>query len=45
MTIEKNPDCVGVMKFRRMVDGKVLEAEAIEDIETADQMAKTVITD
>jgi len=45
MTIDKNPDCIGVMKFRRMVDGKVLEAEAIEDIETADQMAKTVITD
>ena len=48
MTIDKNPDCIGVMKFRRMVDGKVLEArevESLEEIERADQMAKMVITD
>jgi len=48
MTIEKNPDCVGVMKFRRMVDGKVLEATAVqnlEDFESANQIAKMVITD
>merc|ERR1712193_161291 len=46
MTIEKNPDCVGVMKFRRMVDGKVLEATAVqnlEDFESANQIAKMVI--
>jgi len=48
MTIDKNPDVIGVMKFRRMVDGKVLEArevENLEEIERADQMAKMVITD
>jgi len=48
MTIEKNPDCVGMMKFRRMVDGKVLEAtgvSALEDFESANQIAKMVITD
>ena len=48
MTIDKNPDCIGVMKFRRMVDGKVLEATAVqnlEDFESANQIAKMVITD
>ena len=48
MTIEKNPDCVGKMKFRRMVDGKVLEATGVstlEDFESANQIAKMVITD
>ena len=48
MTIEKVPDCVGVMKFRRMVDGKVLEPTAVDSLEefaNADQIAKMVITD
>jgi len=48
MTIEKNPDCVGVMKFRRMVDGKVLETtevSTLEDIESANKIAKMVISD
>ena len=25
MTIDKQPDVIGVMKFRRLVDGKVVE--------------------
>ena len=48
MTIEKNPDCVGVMKFRRMVDGKILETtevSTLEDIESANKIAKMVISD
>ena len=48
MTIEKNPDCVGVMKFRRMVAGKVLEAtevQNLEEFESANHIAKMVITD
>merc|ERR1711936_1181248 len=47
MTIDKNPDVIGVMKFRRMVDGKVVEATEVKslDFENADQIAKMVITD
>merc|ERR1711990_1374044 len=33
MTIDKNPDVIGVMKFRRMVDGKVVEAREVENLE------------
>ena len=48
MTIDKKPDVVGIMKFRRMVDGKVLEPTAVDSLEefaNADQIAKMVITD
>merc|ERR1712088_378649 len=47
MTIDKNPDVIGVMKFRRLVDGKVLEATEVVslDFENADEIAKMVITD
>ena len=48
MTIEKVPDCVGVMKFRRMVAGKVLEAtevQNLEEFESANHIAKMVIND
>ena len=33
MTIDKNPDVVGVMKFRRLVDGKVVEQMETSDID------------
>merc|ERR1711976_819674 len=41
MTIDKNPDCIGVMKFRRMVDGKVVEQMETSniDFESAEAMA------
>ena len=44
MTIHKQPDVVGVMKFRRMVDGKVVEQMETSDIdfEAAENMAKSL---
>ena len=40
MTIDKNPDVVGVMKFRRLVDGKVVEQMETSDIDF--QNAETI---
>ena len=40
MTLDKNPDVVGVMKFRRLVDGKVVEQMETSDIDF--QNAETI---
>ena len=42
MTIDKNPDVVGVMKFRRLVDGKVVEQMETSsiDFDAAETLAK-----
>ena len=42
MTIHKQPDVVGVMKFRRYVDGKVVEQMETSsiDFDQAESMAK-----
>merc|ERR1711997_1104488 len=40
MTIDKNPDVVGVMKFRRLVDGKGVEQMETSDIDF--QNAETI---
>ena len=44
MHIDKHPDVVGVMRFRRMVDGKVVEQMDVSDIdlEQAETMAKAL---
>ena len=44
MTIHKQPDVVGVMKFRRYVDGKVVEQMETSsiDFDQAESMAKTL---
>merc|ERR1712110_1281083 len=41
MTIDKKPDVVGIMKFRRMVDGRVVEQMETSniDFESAEAMA------
>ena len=41
MTIDKKPDVVGIMKFRRMVDGRVVEQMETSniDFDTAEAMA------
>ena len=43
MTIDKQPDVIGVMKFRRLVDGKVVEQMETSniDFDQAESMAKT----
>jgi len=44
MTIHKQPDVIGVMKFRRYVDGKVVEQMETSsiDFDQAESMAKTL---
>merc|ERR1712051_134302 len=47
MTIDKNPDVVGIMKFRRMVDGRVVEQMETSniDFDTAEAMANKLSID
>ena len=47
MTIDKKPEVLGIMKFRRLVDGRVVEQMETSniDFETAEAMADKLSID